>query len=33
LEEDIEHAARAGETLAARLRERGAEELLEGLTV
>jgi hydroxymethylbilane synthase len=33
LEDDVRHAARAGETLAARLRERGAEELLEGLTV
>jgi len=33
LEDDTTHAARAGETLAARLRERGAEELLEGLTV
>jgi hydroxymethylbilane synthase len=33
LEDDAGHAARAGETLAARLRERGAEELLEGLTV
>jgi hydroxymethylbilane synthase len=33
LEDDFRHAARAGETLAARLRERGAEELLEGLTV
>ena len=33
VEDDIRHAARAGETLAARLRERGAEELLEGLTV
>jgi hydroxymethylbilane synthase len=33
LEDEAGHAARAGETLAARLRERGAEELLEGLTV
>jgi hydroxymethylbilane synthase len=33
LEADAAHAARAGETLAARLRERGAAELLEGLTV
>jgi hydroxymethylbilane synthase len=33
LEDDARHAARAGETLAARLRERGAAELLEGLTV
>jgi hydroxymethylbilane synthase len=33
LEDDAGHAARAGETLAARLREQGAEELLEGLTV
>jgi hydroxymethylbilane synthase len=32
-EDDAAHAARAGETLAARLREQGAEELLEGLTV
>ncbi|HYG10191.1 MAG TPA: hydroxymethylbilane synthase [Pyrinomonadaceae bacterium] len=33
LEDDAAHAARAGEMLAVRLRERGAEELLEGLTV
>ncbi|HYO99233.1 MAG TPA: hydroxymethylbilane synthase [Pyrinomonadaceae bacterium] len=33
LEDDIGHAARAGETLATRLRERGAAELLEGLVV
>ncbi|MDQ1612476.1 MAG: hydroxymethylbilane synthase [Pyrinomonadaceae bacterium] len=33
IEDDARHAARAGETLAARLRERGAGELLEGLTV
>jgi hydroxymethylbilane synthase len=33
LEDDARHAARAGETLAARLRERGADQLLEGLTV
>ena len=33
LEDDAQHAARAGETLAARLRERGADQLLEGLTV
>jgi len=33
VEDDTAHAARAGETLAARLREQGAEELLEGLTV
>ncbi|HEX8633680.1 MAG TPA: hydroxymethylbilane synthase [Pyrinomonadaceae bacterium] len=33
LEADSGHAARAGETLAVRLRERGADELLAGLTV
>ncbi|MDQ1590916.1 MAG: hydroxymethylbilane synthase [Pyrinomonadaceae bacterium] len=33
IEDDARHAARAGETLAARLRERGAGELLEGFTV
>ncbi|HEX8131280.1 MAG TPA: hydroxymethylbilane synthase [Pyrinomonadaceae bacterium] len=33
IEDDAAHAARAGETLAGRLRERGAEELLAGLTV
>jgi hydroxymethylbilane synthase len=33
LEDDAAHAARAGETLAGRLRASGAEELLEGLTV
>jgi len=33
IEDDAAHAARAGETLAARLRERGAAKLLEGLTV
>ncbi|HZG53845.1 MAG TPA: hydroxymethylbilane synthase [Pyrinomonadaceae bacterium] len=33
LEADSRHAARAGETLATRLRERGADELLAGLTV
>lgn len=33
IEDDAGHAARAGEALAARLRERGAEELLEGLTI
>ncbi|HJR08466.1 MAG TPA: hydroxymethylbilane synthase [Pyrinomonadaceae bacterium] len=33
LKDNSAHAARAGETLAARLRERGAAELLEGLTV
>jgi hydroxymethylbilane synthase len=33
LEDESGHAARAGEALAARLRERGAEELLEGLVV
>ena len=33
IEDKREHAARAGEALAARLRERGAETLLEGLTV
>jgi hydroxymethylbilane synthase len=33
LEDDFKHAARAGEMLASRLRESGAEELLEGLTV
>jgi porphobilinogen deaminase len=32
VEDEARHAARAGETLAARLRERGAEALLEGLT-
>jgi hydroxymethylbilane synthase len=33
IEDESTHAARAGETLAARLRARGAETLLEGLTV
>ncbi|HLL73435.1 MAG TPA: hydroxymethylbilane synthase [Pyrinomonadaceae bacterium] len=33
IEDDAAHAARAGETIAARLRERGAAQLLEGLTV
>jgi hydroxymethylbilane synthase len=33
IEDETAHAARAGETLAARLRERGAETLLAGLTV
>ncbi|HEY0082385.1 MAG TPA: hydroxymethylbilane synthase [Pyrinomonadaceae bacterium] len=33
LEDETGHAARAGEALAARLRTRGADELLEGLTV
>jgi hydroxymethylbilane synthase len=33
IEDESAHAARAGETLAARLRERGAETLLAGLTV
>ncbi|MGI9107063.1 MAG: hydroxymethylbilane synthase [Pyrinomonadaceae bacterium] len=33
IEDETQHAARAGETMAARLRERGADALLEGLTV
>jgi len=33
VEDEPQHAARAGETIAARLRERGAAALLEGLTV
>jgi len=33
VEDDSRHAARAGEALAARLREQGAGELLEGLTI
>jgi hydroxymethylbilane synthase len=33
IEDESAHAARAGETLAARLRERGAETLLAGLTI
>jgi hydroxymethylbilane synthase len=33
VEDDAAHAPRAGETLAARLREHGAEELLAGLTI
>jgi hydroxymethylbilane synthase len=33
IEDETAHAARAGETIATRLRERGAEKLLEGLTI